>query len=103
MPSNASHPFARYRMDRVDAQDYMVWETQGPFANRGVERLATSDRGVVMLREMMKREIANVAEGIDPKGIIRDPDHAMIDTSLDVTIAEQRARGTRPPIPTRAG
>jgi 5,5'-dehydrodivanillate O-demethylase len=100
-PASASHPFARYRMDRVDAQDYMVWETQGPIANRGVERLATSDRGVVMLREMMKREIANVAEGIDPKGVIRDPDHAMIDTSLDVTIAEQRARG-RPPVVTRS-
>ena len=92
-PSDAMHPVARFRFDRVDAQDYTVWETQGPFANRGVERLATSDRGVIMLREMLRREIEKVQRGEDPMAIERDPSHEMIDTRLDVTIAElgQRA------------
>ena len=49
-----------FRMDAVQAQDHMAWETQGPIADRTRERLTTSDRGIVMLREMMKREIKKV-------------------------------------------
>jgi len=91
-PADGHHPFARFRMDRVDAQDYMVWETQGPIANREVERLATSDRGVVLYREMLKREIERVQRGLDPVAIERDPDHEMIDTHLSESIAEMRLR-----------
>ena len=98
-PPEAMHPAARFRMDRVDAQDYMVWETQGPIANREVERLATSDRGVVMLREMLKREIERVQCGLDPHGVIRDPDHPMIDTHLSETLVEMGQRGSAQPAP----
>jgi 5,5'-dehydrodivanillate O-demethylase oxygenase subunit len=87
-PANASHPVAHFRMDRVDAQDYMVWETQGVFPNRAIERLATSDRGVIMYREMLKREIDKVARGKEPIAIEHDPNHPVIDTQLDGTIAE---------------
>jgi hypothetical protein len=31
----------------------------------------------------MKENIERVQRGEDPMGIIRDPDHAMIDTNLD--------------------
>jgi 5,5'-dehydrodivanillate O-demethylase len=61
----------------------MAWETQGPVADRTRERLATSDRGVGMLRELMKREIAKVERGEDPIGVYRDPNHPMIDTNVD--------------------
>jgi 5,5'-dehydrodivanillate O-demethylase len=81
-PPDAIHPFTRFRMDEVQAQDHMAWETQGPLADRSRERLATADRGIVMLREMMRREIDKVQRGLDPLGVIRDPDHAMIDTKL---------------------
>jgi 5,5'-dehydrodivanillate O-demethylase len=64
----------------------MAWETQGTITNRSVEHLATSDRGVVMLREMIKREIEKVQRGEDPMVVIRDPDHAMIDTNLDESL-----------------
>ncbi|MEA2638892.1 MAG: 5,5-dehydrodivanillate O-demethylase oxygenase subunit [Chloroflexota bacterium] len=85
-PMELSHPFTRHRLNRVDAQDYMVWETQGPTANRPGERLATSDRGVVLLRQVMRENIARVQRGEDPLGIIRDPDHATIDTNLDESL-----------------
>ena len=76
-------------MDEVQAQDHMAWETQGPIADRTCERLSTSDRGVVMLREMLKREIERVQRGLDPKGIIRDPrQDVMIDTHLMESIAQ---------------
>jgi 5,5'-dehydrodivanillate O-demethylase len=71
-------------MDQVQAQDHMAWETQGPVADRTHERLATSDRGVVLLREVMKREIANVRQGLDPLGLVRDSTQdKMIDTKLE--------------------
>jgi hypothetical protein len=69
--------------DWVQGQDYMAWETQGPIADRTAERLATSDRGIVILREMFDEELARMAEGLDPIGVVRDPDHAMIDTNLE--------------------
>ncbi len=87
-PPDELHPFARFRTNEVQAQDHMAWETQGPVADRTRERLATSDRGIVMLREMFKREIGRVQQGQDPKGIIRDPEHAIIDTKVLESIRE---------------
>ena len=81
-PPDGLYPFAHFRMDEVQAQDHMAWETQGPISDRTCERLATSDYGIVMLREMLKREIGKVQKGMDPLGVMRDPDHAMIDTKL---------------------
>ncbi|HEU4341604.1 MAG TPA: Rieske 2Fe-2S domain-containing protein [Candidatus Binatia bacterium] len=95
-PPDALHPYTRFRMDAVQAQDHMAWETQGAIADRTSERLATTDRGVVLLREIMKREIRRVQEGLDPMGTIRDPqDHVMIDTKLMESIA-QMARSRAP-------
>lgn len=88
-PPDALHPFARFRMDAVQAQDHMAWETQGPVADRTTERLSTSDRGVVMLRELLKREIQRVQQGHDPMGIIRDPaQDVIIDTKVMESIAQ---------------
>jgi 5,5'-dehydrodivanillate O-demethylase len=93
-PPDALHPFTRFRTDLVLAQDHMVWETPGPIADRTRERLATSDRGVVMLREIMMREIRKVQQGSDPIGVIRDPaQHVMIDTKLSESLEEMKARG----------
>ena len=95
-PPDALHPFARFRMDMVLAQDHMVWETQGPIADRTKERLAGSDRGIVMLREIMKREIEKVEKGLDPIGIIREPaQDVMIDTKLSESLEEMRWRRQR--------
>ncbi len=92
-PPDALHPFARFRTNEVQAQDHMAWETQGPIADRSRERLATSDRGVVMLREMTKREIEKVRKGLDPKGVIRDPSqNTMIDTNLEESLHGPESR-----------
>lgn len=104
-PPDAIHPFTRFRTDEVQAQDHMAWETQGPLADRAHERLATSDRGVVMLREMMKREIAKVGQGLDPLGIIREPaQDKMIDTKLEESLhgPETQHRLRIPPQEARA-
>ena len=87
-PADGLHPFMRMRMDLTLAQDHMAWETQGPIADRTVERLATTDRGIVLWRNAMKREIEKVQRGEDPIGVLRDPNHAMIDTHLTESIEE---------------
>lgn len=88
-PPDALHPYTKFRMDAVQAQDHMAWETQGPVADRSRERLTTSDRGIVMLREVMFREIKKVRQGLDPMGVIRDPaQNPMVDTHLMESIAQ---------------
>lgn len=88
-PPDALHPYTRFRMDAVQAQDHMAWETQGPICDRTGERLTSSDRGIVMLREVMMREMKKVRQGADPMGVIRDPArNRLIDTHLMESIAQ---------------
>ena len=54
--------------------------SQGPIAIHANEHLATSDRGVIMTRTMLKRAIDAVAGGEDPAGILRDPAHDVVAT-----------------------
>jgi 5,5'-dehydrodivanillate O-demethylase len=63
-----------YLLDVVDNQDIMAWETQGRIAKRDAERLGTTDRGVILFRNMLKRELAKIEAGDDPIGVIRDPE-----------------------------
>lgn len=82
-PPEANHPFARFDMRSVIGQDHMAWETQGPIADRTTEHLSFSDRGVSLLRKVMKENIEKVQRGEDPLGVFRDPNHEMINTNLD--------------------
>jgi hypothetical protein len=100
-PLGARHPFATFRFDEVDAQDFMAWETQGPILDRAHERLAGSDRGVVMYREMLRREIKKVERGLDPINVFRDPNHPIIDTKLDDSLQVRKAGSVRYHVPPR--
>jgi 5,5'-dehydrodivanillate O-demethylase len=86
-PPDASHPVARFNFyapwGQILTQDMVMWETQGPVSNRMDERLATSDAGIVMLRELMFQEIEKVKQGLDPMGVVRDPNHAIVDTNFE--------------------
>jgi 5,5'-dehydrodivanillate O-demethylase len=95
-PPNRIHPFTRFTLQHIIPQDHMAWETQGPIANRTDERLATTDRGVIMLRDLMKSEIAKVARGEDPIGVERDPNHPMIDTNVDEGVRQMREDARSP-------
>jgi len=52
-------------------QDRVAMESQGAICDRGREHLATSDRGVIMLREMVMEAIKTVQAGGDPLGVVR--------------------------------
>ncbi|MCH7607485.1 MAG: hypothetical protein IIC94_02790, partial [Chloroflexi bacterium] len=99
-PEDRLHPFTRFTLDSVQPQDHMAWETQGPIANRTVEHLSYSDRGVVLYRRLLKENIERVQQGLDPFALVRDPDHEMIDTNLMESLEQQTA--ARAPTEVRA-
>jgi 5,5'-dehydrodivanillate O-demethylase oxygenase subunit len=86
-PPFESAPFkdraGNFRLDFIPAQDALAWESQGALTDRTREHIGVSDRGLVMLRKMIREQIEIVKRGADPIGVIRDPaKNALID--LDV-------------------
>ncbi|MCH8198493.1 MAG: hypothetical protein IIA54_00285 [Chloroflexi bacterium] len=59
--------------DLVNHQDFLAWITQGPNADRTLEKLGESDRGIILLRKQLKEQLAIVADGGDPMNVFRDP------------------------------
>jgi 5,5'-dehydrodivanillate O-demethylase len=51
----------------------MAWVTQGDISDRTTERLGTSDKGVILYRQLIEEQIRRVEQGEDPMGVIRDP------------------------------
>jgi 5,5'-dehydrodivanillate O-demethylase len=86
-PPDALHPQAKFNFyanwGQILVQDMVMWETQGPRSDREHERLATSDEGITMLRELMFQEIEKVRRGDDPMGVMRDPNHPIVDTNFE--------------------
>ena len=52
-------------------EDLVLQESQGAIPERRLEHLATSDRGVVMMRRIWHKAMEDVANGKDPKGVDR--------------------------------
>ncbi len=76
----------RYRQDRASmkdqtftgmglnfqAHDAFATESQGPIQNRTEEHLVSSDKAIVAGRKLLLTGIRDVAEGRDPRGVVRD-------------------------------
>jgi nitrite reductase/ring-hydroxylating ferredoxin subunit len=57
------------------------WEAQvgqGPVSLHSEENLATSDRGIVMLRRLLRKQIRTVADGGDPLGVNFETERRLI-------------------------
>ena len=67
-----------YDMSMVSAQDSMAWETQGVVTDRTQERLGVGDEGIILFRKMLKEQIENVQNGLEPIGMVRDPQRNQI-------------------------
>ena len=72
-----------YRLEVLDIQDVMAWVSQGPIARRDLERIGTTDAGVILYRNVLKRELEKVAAGEDPLGTIRDPERSEVAFPLE--------------------
>jgi 5,5'-dehydrodivanillate O-demethylase len=53
-------------------QDFLAWVGQGRIADRSRENLSASDRGIVAMRRRFFEEMDTVAQGGEPKAILRD-------------------------------
>ena len=53
--------------------DYETQVGQGSITLHSEERLATSDRGVSMVRRQFREQVRRVADGLDPVGVTFDP------------------------------
>ena len=53
--------------------DYEAMVSQGPVARHSEEHLATTDRGIVMLRRFLQQQLDVVQQGGDPAGVSFDP------------------------------
>jgi 5,5'-dehydrodivanillate O-demethylase len=62
-----------YITDYIDGQDMMAWVTQGEIADRTMERLGTSDKGIIMYRQMLLKQLSKLEKGEDPICVVRDP------------------------------
>ena len=60
-------------LDNNSGQDMSMWYTQGPVADRSLEKLGESDKGVILYRKMLKDEMEKVQRGEDPINVFRDP------------------------------
>lgn len=88
-----------YTLDNFSSQDAMAWETQGPVLDRTVEKLGTSDRGLVLYRRMLQEQIAAVQQGKEPLGVVRD---AKKNEMIVIKISEGQARMARKGMTTAA-
>jgi phenylpropionate dioxygenase-like ring-hydroxylating dioxygenase large terminal subunit len=71
-----NRPDKSYEYTQRFPDDKEAMEGQGEIAIHGLEHLASSDRGVIQFRNLLRRAIAAIRAGEDPKGIIRDPARA---------------------------
>jgi 5,5'-dehydrodivanillate O-demethylase len=83
-------------LDSNSAQDIAAWITQGNIADRTGEHLGRSDKGIIMFREMLEKNIRTVEDGGEPMNVFRDPEknvYLAMDTELPAELAKARASG----------
>lgn len=66
-------PDGTFLAGNINAQDMMVWITQGAITDHRLEHLGESDRGVALYRKTLLEQVERVERGEDPLGVIRDP------------------------------
>jgi len=62
--------------DLVNHQDFVAWITQGVLADRSLEKLGESDRGIIMFRKQLREQMDIVTDGGDPMNVFRDAEAA---------------------------
>ena len=63
----------RWISSHVINQDIVAWVGQGVIADRTKENLRSSDIGISMMRQQFLNDIEAIAQGRDPKAVLRDP------------------------------
>ncbi|MFI5266866.1 MAG: Rieske 2Fe-2S domain-containing protein [Chloroflexota bacterium] len=81
-------PFTgRWINTHVMNQDFIAWVGQGDVADRTQEHLGESDRGVIVMRRRLLEQAKIVADGGDPRGLVRD---ANLNRCVDLPIVGRK-------------
>lgn len=98
LTSDGKHWELRY----VFNQDYMAWVSQGEIAERDLEKLGESDRGIILFRQMLKEQLGRVERGEDPMNVFRDQ---AIASCVNLPVERIKFGATKIPtyVPTEAG
>jgi 5,5'-dehydrodivanillate O-demethylase len=76
----------RWISTHIMNQDFIAWAGQGIVADRTLEHLGPSDKGILMQRQRFLSDIEAIAKGKDPKATIRDP---QVNTCIGLPVAER--------------
>jgi 5,5'-dehydrodivanillate O-demethylase oxygenase subunit len=68
-----AQPDGRWITSHVMNQDFVTWVGQGRIADRTLEHLNPSDRGIVLVRRRFLDDMDAIERGEDPKATVRDP------------------------------
>ncbi len=60
-------------LSSVTGQDVMAWVSQGAIMDRTKELLGSTDRGIVLYRQLLMKQVEAVQNGEDPINTFRDP------------------------------
>lgn len=60
----------------IAGQDALAWRDQGEIADRSLEMLGDSDRGLIMMRRMFEDQMRVVEDGGDPVNVFRSGEQA---------------------------
>src|SRR5689334_21543474 len=73
--------------------DYEAQAGQGPISLHSEEHLVTSDRGIMLQRKLLEKQIEIVAQGGDPVGVNFDPSKALVNIRSGNFYRAARAAG----------
>ena len=78
-----------YEDTQREPDDQEAQCSQRPIAVHDLENLASTDRGVVMFRRLLREAIVTMQKGEDPMGIVRDSGNGMVAVSAGNTLIGQ--------------
>ncbi|MGH7843818.1 MAG: Rieske 2Fe-2S domain-containing protein [Candidatus Binatia bacterium] len=83
-------------LDNNAGQDNIMWLSQGPMADRSLEKLGESDQGVILFRKLLVREMEKARRNEDPMNVFRDvEENVCITFSVEENKAQRSFRAPR--------
>ncbi len=76
--SGTQEPHRSYEDTQRRPDDREAQVSQRPIAVHAREHLATTDRGVILFRKLLRRAVEDVRAGRDPQGVCRDAAHNLV-------------------------
>jgi phenylpropionate dioxygenase-like ring-hydroxylating dioxygenase large terminal subunit len=84
--AGTQEPHRDYEDTQRHPDDKEAQLSQRPIAVHALERLGTTDRGVIMFRKLLRRALHDIQEGRDPQNVFRDPAQCRIEVVAGNTV-----------------